>query len=207
MLDALFANGAWIFSLPALLGTGIFLIKLAFMLVGGSDDLDLGGDASSSDAGHVHDMTGDAHGVHGHAHNALMAVATVQGVSAFAMGFGWAGLGALNGLKWNFFASAGVGVLGGVLMTALLVVLLAGVRSLQSTGTTNMQTAAGSEGEVYATIPASNATRGQVKLVVQGRARLAQASSKDGTEIATGVRVKVLSVNADNSVVVAKISP
>ena len=128
MLDALFANGAWIFSVPALLGTGIFLIKLVMMLIGGSDDLDLGGDASSADAGHVHDVGmdgshGDAH--HGHAHNALMAVASVQGVSAFAMGFGWAGLGALNGMKWGMAASMGVGVLGGVGMAALFVLLLA----------------------------------------------------------------------------------
>lgn len=205
MLDALFANGAWIFSVPALLGTGIFLIKLVMMLIGGSDDLDLGGDASSADAGHVHDVGmdgshGDAH--HGHAHNALMAVASVQGVSAFAMGFGWAGLGAMNGMKWGMAASMGIGVLGGVGMAALFVLLISGVRSLQSSGTTNVANSVGTECEVYATVPAKGQGRGQVKVIVQGRMRIVQATQESDAEIATGSRVRVKKANDDGSVIV-----
>ena len=48
MIDALFAGGAAWFSIPALIGTGIFIIKLAGMLMGGSDDLDVGGGTSAS---------------------------------------------------------------------------------------------------------------------------------------------------------------
>ncbi|HLP85597.1 MAG TPA: hypothetical protein VK157_14705 [Phycisphaerales bacterium] len=205
MLDALFANGAWIFSVPALLGTGIFLIKLVMMLVGGSDDLDLGGDASSADAGHMHDVGmdgshGDAH--HGHGHNALMAVASVQGVSAFAMGFGWAGLGAMNGMKWGMPASMAIGVLGGIGMAGLFVLLISGVRSLQSSGTTNVANSVGSECEVYATVPPKGAGRGQVKVIVQGRMRIVQATQEGETPIATSTRVKVNRANADGTVVV-----
>ncbi len=205
MLDALFANGAWIFAVPALLGTGIFLIKLVMMLIGGSDDLDLGGDATSADAGHMHDAGmdgshGDGH--HGHGHNALMAVASVQGVSAFAMGFGWAGLGAMNGMKLSMLGSMGIGLLGGIAMAGLFVLLISGVRSLQSSGTTNVATSVGNECEVYANVPAKGQGRGQVKVIVQGRMRIAQATQEGASELATGSRVKVMKANEDGSVVV-----
>jgi hypothetical protein len=193
MLDALFAGGAAWFTVPALLGTGVFLIKLVLMFVGGSDDLDIGGDATAADAGHGH----------GHGHESgLVAIASIQGISAFLMGFGWAGLGAYQGLQWSVLASMGVGVGGGVAMGALFLGLLATTRKLQTSGTVDVQRALGSEGEVYAMVPpASEGGRGQVRLTLSGRQRIVQAKSKAGA-LATGTRVRVVEVKADNSVVV-----
>jgi hypothetical protein len=189
MLDALFAGGAAWFAVPALIGTGVFAIKLLLMLLGGSDDLDLGGSASAGNAGGA-----------GHADGGgLLEVMSVQGVAAFLMGFGWAGLGALQGLGWGPLASMGLGVGGGVAMCGLFVAMLAGTRRLATSGNVNMQRAMGGEGEVYAAIPAGG--RGQVKLVVDGRQRIVAAAGS-GEELATGVRVRVLEVKADNSVVV-----
>jgi hypothetical protein len=193
MLDALFAGGAAWFTVPALLGTGAFLIKLVLMFMGGSDDLDIGGDATAADAGQG--------GVHGH-ESGLVAIASVQGISAFLMGFGWAGLGAYQGLKWGVLGSMGVGVVGGLAMCVLFLGLLATTRKLQSSGTVNVQQARGSEGEVYANVPAaSEGGRGQVRLTLAGRQRIVQAKSAGGA-ILTGVRVRVVEVKADNSVVV-----
>lgn len=195
MLDALFAGGAAWFTVPALLGTGIFLIKLVLMFMGGSDDLDIGGDASAGAAGHD-----GGHDAHAHS-TGLAAIASIQGISAFLMGFGWAGLGAFQGLRWGTLASMGLGVAGGVGMSAFFLALLAATRKLQSSGNIDFQQAKGCEGEVYAAVPASGAGRGQVKLVVGGRQRIVQAVSIAG-EIATGTRVRVLEVKQDNCVVV-----
>lgn len=198
MLDLLFANHAAWFTIPALLGTGIFLIKLVMMLAGGSDDLDLGGGAS---AGHI---GSDFHGGHdGHGHGGgLMAIASVQGISAFMMGFGWAGLGGLQGLNLGLLPAMGVGVLGGVGMGGLFLALLSSTRKLSTSGNVNIAETKGATGEVYATVPASGQGRGQVKLVVSGRQRIVQAISQ-GESIATGITIKVVEVRPDNTVVVA----
>jgi hypothetical protein len=198
MLDALFAGGAAWFTVPALLGTGIFLVKMALMLMGGSDDLDVGGDASAGHAGM--DSHGGGHDGHGHT-NSLMAIASLQGVSAFMTGFGWAGLGAYQGMKWSMLASMGVGLLGGIAMGLIFVGLLTTTRKLQTSGNIDFSRAKGSEGEVYATVPASGQGRGQVRLVIGGRQRIVQATSAN-SEVPTGKRVRVIEAKADNSVVV-----
>lgn len=197
MWDALFTGGAAWFSVPAIIGTLIFALKLVLMLVGGSDDLDLGGDASAGHAGHMADPNDALHG-----HGGLLAVASLQGVSAFAMGFGWAGLGGLQTLKWPVMGAVGLGVVGGLAMVGLFLALLRGTRALQSSGNVNMATAVGAQGSVYANVPEAGQGRGQVKVIVSGRMRVLQATST-GPALSTGSRVKVARVNPDNSVVVS----
>jgi hypothetical protein len=130
-----------------------------------------------------------------------MAIASLQGVSAFMMGFGWAGLGAYQGMKWSMLASMGVGLLGGIAMGLIFVGLLTTTRKLQTSGNIDFSRAKGSEGEVYATVPASGQGRGQVRLVIGGRQRIVQATSAN-SEVPTGKRVRVIEAKADNSVVV-----
>ncbi len=189
----LFGGGAAWFTVPALLGTGIFLIRLIMMFAGAGHDSDMGGHGGDVHAGDGHH---DDHGQHG-----IMAVVSVQGLAAFAMGFGWAGLGAFQGLKWGIVQSMALGVGGGVAMAALFLVLMSTTRGLQSSGNIDFAKSVGMEGEVYATIPARGGGRGQVRIVVSGRQRIVQATSKEA-EFATGTRVKVLEAKADNSVVV-----
>lgn len=200
MLDALFANGAAWFTVPALLGTGIFVIKLLLMFTGGTDDLDLGGSASADGAGH--DMTDVTHASHG---GALAAIATLQGASAFMMGFGWAGLGAFQGLKLGMLGSMGVGLIGAFAMSAFFIGLLSTTRKLHTSGNVDYSQARGVEGEVYASVPAPGQGRGQVRLVIGGRQRIVQATTS-GNALPTGTRVRVVSTHADNSVVVERIS-
>lgn len=200
MFDALFTNGAAWFTVPALLGTFIFIIKLLFMLGGGADDLDLGGDVSSGSVGLDGGVDAGGHG------GGLAAIATVQGASAFMMGFGWAGLGAFQGFQLGMLASMGVGLVGAMAMSGLFVALLSTTRKLHSSGNIDFSHAKGTEGEVYATIPAGGQSRGQVRIVISGRQRIVQATSSGGA-IPTGTRVRVVATHADNSVVVERAGP
>ena len=89
MFDTLFQQPALWFSIPALAGTAIFLLRLALMLIGGDSsdggvDLDADADFDLGDGGDHLDP--------GHSFEIL----SVQAIAAFAMGFGWAGLGGLN---------------------------------------------------------------------------------------------------------------
>lgn len=192
MLDALFAGGAAWFSVPALIGTIIFIVKLIGMLMGGSDDLDVGGSSSATGAADPSGHPGEG--------GVLLAIVSVQGVSAFMMGFGWAGLGGLQGLHWGLIASMALGLGGGLAMCALFLALLSSTRSLASSGNIDYRRAVGSEGDVYSTIPADG--RGQVKLVIGGRQRIVNATAQ-GAELKTGARIRVVEVKSDNSVVVS----
>ena len=98
-------------------------------------------------------------------------------------------------------ASMGVGLLGGIAMGLIFVGLLTTTRKLQTSGNIDFSLAKGSEGEVYATVPASGQGRGQVRLVIGGRQRIVQATSAN-SEVPTGKRVRVIEAKADNSVVV-----
>ncbi len=194
MFDTLFQQPALWFSIPALAGTAIFLLRLALMLIGGDSsdggvDLDADADFDLGDGGDHLDP--------GHSFEIL----SVQAIAAFAMGFGWAGLGGLNGAGWGVTASIGAGVAGGVLMTWLLAVLLQGMYSLESTGTVSIEAALGTEGEVYATVPKRGAGRGQVRVVLQGRQRIYNAVS-DEEELPTKSRVRVARVNPDHTLTV-----
>ncbi|MFO0857806.1 MAG: hypothetical protein U0640_10665 [Phycisphaerales bacterium] len=193
-MDMLFGGGAAWFTVPALLGTGVFLIRLIMMLAGAGHDSDLGGHAGDVHAGDGHH--GEDHGQHG-----IMAVVSVQGLAAFAMGFGWAGLGAYQGLKWGMVPSMALGVGGGVAMALLFLGLMTTTRKLNTSGNIDFSKTVGTEAEVYATIPAKGGGRGQVRIVVSGRQRILQATSND-SEYSTGTRVRVLEAKADNSVVV-----
>lgn len=189
----LFGGGAAWFTVPALLGTGVFLIRLIMMFAGAGQDSDMGG-------GHA----GDGHGDHAHddhGQHGIMAIVSVQGLAAFAMGFGWAGLGAYQGLKWGMVQSMALGVGGGVAIALLFLGLMTTTRKLNTSGNIDFTKSVGMEAEVYATIPSKGGGRGQVRIVVSGRQRILQATSSD-SEYSTGTRVRVLEAKADNSVVV-----
>ena len=101
MLDAMFGQQALFFTVPALLGTVVFVARLIMMSLGG-------GDAGGHDGDLAH--TGDS-ADSTHAFNLL----SVQSIAAFLMGFGWGGLGGLIGFEWPMPASlltgAGLGAL------------------------------------------------------------------------------------------------
>ncbi|MFM9958592.1 MAG: hypothetical protein ACKVZJ_10985 [Phycisphaerales bacterium] len=193
MFDTFIANGAVWFTASAILGTGVFLVRLLVLLAGGTDDTHLsdGADPAGGDA---------------HAHDGLAGVLTIQGAAAFGMGFGWAGLLGRTGFEFGAAGSIALGMVGGIGMLALLAFLIRGVRGMQSSGNFQIARTVGLLGEVYAEVPAPGAGRGQVRVVVQGRQRIVQAFAETGqSTIPTGSRVKVVKVGSDNTVVVEKV--
>ncbi len=194
MFDDLFQQPAIWFSVPALAGTALFLLRVVLMFLGGDSgdgglELDADADFDIGDGGDHLDP--------GHSFELL----SVQAIAAFAMGFGWAGLGGLLGAGWGVTASIGSGVVGGLLLTWLLAMLLQGMYSLESSGTVSIQSALGTEGEVYATVPPRGRGRGQVRLVLQGRQRIYNAISDD-EELPTKSRIRVARVNPDHTLTV-----
>jgi hypothetical protein len=205
MLDTLFANGnAW-FTVPALIGTSLFVIRLVLMLLGAGGHHDGG-----IELGHGADGTTGADGgaaggadPHSHASEAFKYL-SIQSVSAFAMGFGWAAFAAKESLHWGFAASTGLGVVGGVGMAALLLTLLKSAMGLNASGNIDMSKAVGAAGDVYVEIPPGQ--QGKVRLILQERARFFTAVSDGATgeTLARHARVVVTRVNADGTVAVRK---
>ncbi len=186
MFEELFVGQALWFSIPALLGTGVFILRILFMLIGGD-----GGDGV--------DMDTDAGGsLDGDDSSGAFAILSVQGVSAFLMGFGWVGIGCFLGASWSAGMSLGVGTLGGIVLVWIMANILGAVRGLESSGNIDIQSALGKTGEVYAQVPENGTGKGKVKLVISNHQRIYNAIS-EGPAFASGTRVRVVAVNDDNS--------
>lgn len=186
MLDALFTSPTLWFTIPALAATAIFVIRLIILLIVGD-----AGSHDFADPGHI-DATSSAE------------VFSVQAVLAFFMGLGWGGLGGYLGMKWSFGISLGVGVASGVVLAMLCVFTMRGIRKMNSSGNIDAAHLAGASGEVTLGVPARGAPgRGEVRLVIGDRERRSGAVSAGG-ELPTGTRVRVSSVNADNTVTVER---
>jgi hypothetical protein len=193
MLKAMFDQGMLLFTIPALLGTAVFLLRLGLMALGGD-----GGGADGHADVHV-DVGGGADG-HGDSTEAFKLV-SVQSVAAFLMGFGWGGLGARLGLGWTLPGSLLLGGGFGAALVWLLGVIMKGVYDLESSGNISIDQTMGAEGSVYARIPCAGSGRGQVRVVIGERARIYNAVSQDD-EISTGTRIRVVRVNDDQTVTV-----
>ena len=195
MFDALFTGDALWFSTPALVGTGIFLVRVLLMLVGGDAD----GDVAAADVSDL-DVSGGVD-LDGHDSTAAFEILSVQGVAAFAAGFGWGGVGGHLGLGWGLGASGALGLFAGFSVTWFLGLLLKGLHDLQSSGTVTLDDAIGATGDVYASIPGRGHGRGQVKLVLRDRLRIVDAVSDD-RPLDRSTRIRVLGVNDDNTLTV-----
>ncbi len=191
MMELLFNDNAAWFAVPALVGTILFLIRLAMLLVGGGHDLHVG-DVQVGGAG-------DHHGDPGEAFKAL----SLQSIVAFLMGFGWAGFGAYRGSHLAMMPSIAIGIAGGVAMVWLLGIMLKGMYDLQSSGNIDIHAAVGQEGDVYLTVPSRGEGRGQVRVTLQARQRIWNAIT-EGEALPTSTRVKVTRVNDDNTLTVSQ---
>ena len=193
MNDLFLGGGAAWFTVPALIGTVFFVLRMALMLIGG----DAGGDADVHlDVGHVDG--GVAHVDSGHAFQVL----SIQTIAAFLMGFGWGGLGGLKGAGWSVTASFTFGIAAGTGMVWLLAKSLQAVYRLQASGNVSIDETLELEGSVYVAIP-GDGRRGRVRLIVNDRERFYNAVS-EGEAIEPRARVRVVGVNDDNSVTVTR---
>ncbi len=190
MFDRLFEGDLLWFTIPALVGSGVFAIRLALILLGGDS-----GDGDVGDVGDA-DLAGD-----GDSSDHAFQVLSVQSLSFFMMGFGWVGLGCVLGAGWSQGTAMGVSVLGGILLLWILARSLGAMRQLESSGTRSIQETLGLVGEVYTNIPARGEGKGQVQLTIGTHQRMYNAVSQ-AAEITTRTRVQVTAVNSDNTITV-----
>jgi membrane protein implicated in regulation of membrane protease activity len=118
------------------------------------------------------------------------------------MGFGWGALAGYRGMGWEIPGSIAVGAAAGLGMVYLLGVMMKGMADLQTSGNISIKSAEGLEGDVYVTVP-SGSGRGQVRVNIDNRQRIYNAVSS-GEELASGTRVRVVRVNQDNTLTVAR---
>ena len=197
-MDLLFGHGAAWFGVPAVLGTFFFLLRLGLMMMGGDGDMDTDIDA---DVDVDVDMDADVHdGLDG---TDAFQVLSFQTIATFLMGFGWGGLGGYGGAGWGAGISVLAGIAAGSGMVWLLAKLLKLIYGFQSSGTVSIRDSLGTEGQVYAQIPGRREGRGQVRLVIGERQRYYNAVTDDDA-IQTKSRVRVIEVNDDNTITVAK---
>ncbi len=197
-----------LFAIPAIAGSFFFLLRFIMMIAGAGFDGDAGGhDMGGHDLGaHDFDAGGDAGDGASHHHDDStdsFKVLSIQSIAGFIMGFGWGGLGAYRGLGWDIEMSLLAAIAGGGLIVWILAMIFKSIGLLHASGNIAIQDAVGCTGSVYVGVPARNEGRGKVRLVVNSRARIFNAVSS-GEELPRNTRVKVVMVNRDNTVTIAR---
>lgn len=188
----MFDKSAMLFTIPALVGTAVFLMKLGLMTIGGDAgdlDIDLDTDVDVDLSGDAEDST--------HAFNLL----SLQAIAAFMMGFGWGGLAARHGFGASWPVSLLGGVVVGVAMLWLLGLLLKAIHDLQGSGNVDLADAVDLEASIYARVPPQGEGRGQVRVVIDQRMRIVNAVST-GDALERNARVRVIAINGDNTLTV-----
>lgn len=208
MLEQWFGDNAVYFSIPALFGTAIFVLRMMMLLAGADDGSDFGGDAGGMDA----DMGGDAdlspdgepldHG--GTNPDAAFRIISFQTIAAFLMGAGWGGLGAYRGSNLEFGWSLLVAFACGTAMLYIFAWLMKVVYDLQTSGNISPRQVVGQEAQVDVEIPSSHMGQGTVKIVVNDRMRRYRAIT-EGQTLQRGTTVRIMKLNADNTMTVTRV--
>jgi len=182
------------FVVCALIGGLLYLGWLVLQFVGadgGSDvdmDVDVGGGHVHLDSGSIEASTAEVSGTA----DISFTMMSFQGISSFLTMFGLAGLT----LHSEMGLAPAIALLGGAAAGAgtayALGRLFAMAQRLQSSGTIKMANAIGNEATVYLTIPSSGI--GKIRITLQGRLGVYDATSGDAEPIPTGTTVRVVKV-------------
>ena len=177
-----------LFAASALVGGILFLLWFALMMIGGV-------------AADIFDGRLGMEGVGDRGADASFKALTFQGLMAFMMFFGLAGLYTLKSTETSTIAIAVGGVAGFASMygTGKLFQLFI---TLQSDGTVAISESIGATGSVYLRIPHNGA--GQVQVNFGGRMRTMNAKSHDDAEIGSGEFIEVVDTMGEILVVKRK---
>ena len=191
-----------VFAACALLGGGLFLIRMVLFFLGGfgEADADAGVDVGDVDVGDVD--VGDLHVGDTFEAVASFQLVTLQGLTAFLMMFGLVGLALLKSDTGKIVATLGAAAAGAVTLV-IVGKIFSSLLALQSSGTLDMRNAVGQEGTVYLRIPADGTGKAQV--TVQERLMVLDAVSEGKKELKTGERVKVVRVIGGRTLSVEKV--
>lgn len=126
---------------------------------------------------------------------------SIKPLTGFFLGFGWAGgLAIDNG--WPLPAAIGLALLAGGIVMAAVVLMFRTIYAMRSDGTVRVSDTLGAVGTVYVTLPARKAPGGQVIVNFSGRQETLAALSDAERPIASGEKVKVISVIDGRTVLV-----
>lgn len=126
---------------------------------------------------------------------------SIKPLTGFFLGFGWAGGIAMDS-GWSLIAALGVAFLAGGVIMAIVVAMFRAIYAMKSDGTVQVQKAVGAVGTVYVTVPAHKAGGGQVVVNFSGRQETFAALSGAGQPIASGEKVRVVSLVDNRTVLV-----
>lgn len=197
MDELLFGGMAPWFTIPALVGTTVFLFKgIASLMGGGDGDIDIDPDIGAMHGGndHHHDASADA-----------LKLISVQTLSAFALGFGWVGLAAYRGADLTGPMSLLVALGAGVGVGWLMAHLLRALYRIQSSGNIEAVDLVSREADIDVRVPAARRGVGQVRIVLDDRMRSHHAVTDDAADLERNARVMIVGVNADNTLTVTRL--
>ena len=117
---------------------------------------------------------------------------SIQNLSAFFMMLGWVGLAMMRSSGFGPIPATAAGILAGFVSASILMKVTNSLMKLSQTGTARTTSAIGKTGRVYLRIPADG--DGQIEVDVDGRLKVCDAISADGTEIKTDSQVFVIDV-------------
>jgi membrane protein implicated in regulation of membrane protease activity len=183
------------YAISAILGGVLFLIRTVLTVIGGDLDADSDVDFAIHDVNMDGVMDGDI-GDHSVSHigEANFQLFSLHGITGFFMIFGLIGL-ALSKAGVNDLLTALAGLVAGGITMVVVAAVYWYMRTLQSDGTMKIESTIGKTGSVYLTIPEKGS--GQVSVVVQGGLKQFDAVSSKKIAIATGEKVRIVSVNGN----------
>ena len=189
-----------------ILATLLLVIQLIMTMLGLGDD----GVADGMDAGFGDGADGIMDGGDGameggdSEHGDGLGLISTRTIVAFLAGFGWTGAMARGGdLGLPLAVVAAVAV--GFVLMLMVFWLMRALYSLRQSGTLDYHNAIGEMGTVYVKIPPRGEGSGQIQLVVQGRLATVAATTDSVEPILSGKQVKVIKLQAGNTLQVETI--
>jgi len=138
-------------------------------------------------------------------HGSGLSIFSIRGVTAFFVGFGWAGVIAIKA-GTGLIGAITIGTLaGGALMLGIFVMMRSMLR-LQSNGALDYSNAIGQTGSVYVTVPSEMKPGGQVELLLQGRLTMAEALFRGSEPLRPGTKIKVIEKIGHSTLIVEPLS-
>lgn len=97
-----------------------------------------------------------------------MKLLSIRAITAFFVGFGWAGA-LFMGNGTSVLTATIIAVVFGFIFMAIIFLMMRALVSLKASGTLDYANAIGQTGQVYVTIPARRGGQGQIEIMIQGR--------------------------------------
>ncbi|CAN5441062.1 hypothetical protein BH20VER3_BH20VER3_23700 [soil metagenome] len=134
-------------------------------------------------------------------HASGLSFLSVRTITAFFVGFGWAGVIILNH-GYSVFAAIIGGMITGLSFLLITALLIHHLLRLQSSGNLDYHNAIGVVGSVYSTIPGGERGGGQIELMLQGSLMMAEAYTRAERDLKPGSKARVIELIGQSTLLV-----